>query len=526
MKRFSLITLFIAFVLSACQPAPEQPLMIVTLIVDGRVFTYDMREPYTVAEFLAQVNVTTSDLDRIVPPPFTQISDGLQVTVRRVTEESYCEERDLPYTRRTVVNEQLAIGTEVLFQAGRNGREQQCYRVQLIDGIRSEPVPVGDPVVLTAPMEEIITTGPTTTLDPVDIQGTLAYVSGANAWVMRVSSDMRRPVTDTGDVDPSRAFSLSPSGRQLLFTRNTAATGTFGNQLSLISDIQAANPQTLDLRPTNILWADWLPDATNKISYTRGEPRATSPGWGASNDLWIITLDVQTGAEIVIDPIIEDSPGRGGPFSWWGRQYVWSPDGKQLAWIHADAVGLVNLETGELGQPLVSYTEFTPRSDWSWRTSVSWSPDSRILLTVTHGAPIGSESAQRSAVFNIDVFAADGGFRATLVERSGIWAYPKFSPAVVPTLPGIAYLQARQPLVSVPDTAEYDLLVADWDGSNARILFPPDGERGITQRDFTWSPDGRQLAVVHQGNLWIVDAISGQAEQVTLDGMASHPVWR
>jgi hypothetical protein len=242
-----------------------------------------------------------------------------------------------------------------------------------------------------------------------------------------------------------------------------------------------------------------------------------------------MTLDLQTGEEIDLDPLIEESPGRGGPFSWWGRGYAWSPDGAQLAWIHADAVGTVNLETGELNSPLTQYEVFSPRSDWSWRSTVSWSPDSAFLATVVHGAPIGSESPERSPVFDIALLDAQGAFAATLVERSGIWALPKFSPVIQSSEQGatmsLAYLKARQPLVSVSDSAEYDLILADSDGSNARILFAEEGQRGLTQREFAWSPDGNQIVLVYQGNLWIVDVLSGVASQITLDGGASRPVW-
>jgi hypothetical protein len=40
-----------------------------------------------------------------------------------------------------------------------------------------------------------------------------------------------------------------------------------------------------------------------------------------------------------------------------------------------------------------------------------------------------------------------------------------------------------------------------------------------------WSPDARQIALIYQGNLWVVDAESQVAHQLTLDGGASHPVW-
>jgi len=71
-------------------------------------------------------------------------------------------------------------------------------------------------------------------------------------------------------------------------------------------------------------------------------------------------------------------------------------------------------------------------------------------------------------------------------------------------------------------------VVADRDGSNARVVFPgaerpglrPDPEDGIA-----WSPSARQIALIYQGNLWVIDVKTGQAYQITSDGQASRPRW-
>lgn len=527
--RLSLL-LFLMGIAAGCAPVEEMPPMTITLIVDGRSQTYAQREPITIEEFLTKVNVTLGEADRVNPPPFTQLSDGLRITVVRVSEETYCENRVLAYQRSTIPNELVPAGEERIFQPGENGEEQVCFRVLVEDGMRGQPVQIGQATVIRAPQDEIVYVGPTTTLDPVDINGTIAYVSSGNAWVMKGTSASRRPLTTSGDVDPLRAFSLSADGQQLLMTRTQAATGEFNNQLWLITDTNAPEPQPVQLRPENILYAEWVPNRPNTIAYSRAEPRRTAPGWGAYNDLWLMTIDPQAGVDIRIDPVIEESPGSGGPYGWWGRQYAWSPDGARLLYIHADGVGLVNLETGETGDLLVRYEVFTPRSDWSWRTSVSWSPDSNLIATTTHGAPVGSESPDRSPVFDISIVSAAGDLTAKVVDQAGIWSFPKFSPfledgAAFPT-GYLAWMQARQPLNSVADAAEYNLIVADRDGSNPRRVFPQDeNQRGITNRDYAWSPDGRQIVLVYQGNLWVVDVETTIARQLTLDGNASRPVW-
>ena len=91
----------------------------------------------------------------------------------------------------------------------------------------------------------------------------------------------------------------------------------------------------------------------------------------------------------------------------------------------------------------------------------------------------------------------------------------------------IAFFQAREPLNS-PST-EYDLVVVDRDGSNPRVIFPGPDRPGLRLPDpedsIAWSPQARQIALIHQGNLWIVDIDTELAYPITSDGQASHPRW-
>lgn len=227
------------------------------------------------------------------------------------------------------------------------------------------------------------------------------------------------------------------------------------------------------------------------------------------------------------------SESSSGLYSWWGTIYKWSPDGKTLAWARADAAGIVDPE-GNL-VPLVSYSHFRTQQNWSWRANLSWSWDGQLLLTTAHGDPVGSEPRETSPVFNVVASDLTGQFEATIVNSAGIWAAPKFSPKW--DAPGskyeygaLAYLKARDPYNSI--NGEYDLVVADRDGSNARKIFPPEGQPGIvstflglTNQAFTWSPDGKQIALVYDGNLWVVDVINGVSHQLTFDKQSEFPVW-
>jgi dipeptidyl aminopeptidase/acylaminoacyl peptidase len=519
-----LLTLFITL-LAACQPPDEPASIVVSLVADGRVRTWSYTVPVTVDEFLRDAEVEVGELDRLSPERYTQITDGMQITIVRVAEQTECEQAEVPYGQRTVLNEGLQPGQELLGQAGQNGVEEICYQVRIEDGIAKERREVRR-TILTEPRDEIVYVGPTGEIEPVAVTGTLAYISNFNAWLIRGSSTTKRPLTTAGDLD-ARVFSLSADGVQLLIARRPPEdqADSLFNQLWLLTDT-TRDAEPIALIPENVLSAEWIPGRENTISYSTGEARpGEAPGWRALNDFWIMPLDPETGEPLDVEEIVQVSSG--GLYGWWGTNYQWSPDGERLAWVRADSMGIADLESGEF-TPLLQYPVFRTGGDWSWRANVSWSPDTNLLLTTVHGDPVGSEPPENSPVFNVAVTDIEGSFEAEIIQSAGIWSAPTFSPIVSRSdrqfpLGNLAYLRARVPHDSV--SGEYDLIVADRDGSNARKIFPQDGQPGLRAQELAWSPEGRQLAFIYQGNLWIIDVESAVSHQLTLDGGASNPVW-
>ena len=526
-KHIALLLTCLFLLAVGCTPQSDSSNLLVTLTVDGQERAYPQSDPITVGEFLQQVNVELGALDEVVPPLYTQLSDGMRVTVARVQETEECATQDIPFREQRVPNEGLQAGEERVAQSGSNGTEEICYRVTTRDGVRQEPVPIRS-TVITAPQDAVIYFGPTGQLDPVQIGGTLAYISNRNVWIIRGSSTDKRPMTTSADVD-NRVFSLTDDGRSLLFSRE--ATGEDGetsfNRLWLLND-SLVDGEPVALVPENVISAEWVPGQENTISYSTGEITAEAPGWRAYNDLWMMRIDQQSGDSLNVRPLVPQS--NAGLYSWWGTTFEWSPDGGQLAWVRADSLGLVDLDSGAFNT-LLSYPVFNTRQPWSWRATVSWSADSSLILTTVHGLPIGSESAETSPAFHVAVTESAGAFNAEVVRNAGIWSKPQFSPPITDANGdaggNIAYLRARDLSNSISESAEYDLVVADRDGSNARVLYPERGQPGLTADApyFTWSPDGRQIAFIYGGNLWVVDVESGIANQLTLDRGATRPVW-
>ncbi len=524
-KLLQLIFIFL-LLMAGCTSSNDNPSLLVTLSVDGQERSYPQPIAITVGEFLRQANVDLGSLDEVTPPLFTQISDGMHITVTRVQETQECENQDIAFHENRIPNEGLSPGEERVAQAGQSGVEEICYRVTTRDGKRSDRVPFRT-TVITAPQDAVIYVGPAGQLDPVQIEGTLSYISNGNAWVMRGVSTNKRLLTTSGDLD-NRIFTLTPDGRRLLFSRKSPDPTNYFNQLWLVNDTTSVNAEPIMLPPQNVLYADWVPNQADTISYSSGEITDNSPGWQAFNDLWIMRIDPSTGDSLNARQLVDKSSGWLN--SWWGTGFQWSPDGSKLAWVRANSMGLVNTDTGEF-QTLLTYPVFSTRQPWSWRATVSWSPDGSLILTSVHGLPLGSEPAETSPAFHDTVTAVNGSFSADVVENAGIWSKPRYSPVTTDADGNehgyIAYLRARDLANSISESAEYDLVVADRDGSNARVVYPASGQPGLTASSpyFAWSPSGTELAFIYGGNLWVVDVESAVAHQLTLDRGASSPIW-
>jgi hypothetical protein len=110
-----------------------------------------------------------------------------------------------------------------------------------------------------------------------------------------------------------------------------------------------------------------------------------------------------------------------------------------------------------------------------------------------------------------------------------MFAYPVPGPAAPDGGYQVAYLRALFPEQS--DSKRYRLWVMDRDGSNGKMIFPPEDRQGLDPQQVIWSPkaftNGNYwLGVNYQGNLWLVDSRTGEAQQVTGDGLISRLDWK
>ncbi len=559
----------IALLVTACDtPDTQAESLGVTLAVDGTQETLWVDPASTVSDVLRDADISLSDRDRVNPQSFTRVVHGMTITVVRVTEETITEQEIIPFERQTTLNDGLAPGDTRLLQAGINGIAEVTIRVVYEDGEEISRSEVRR-LLLTSPQDEIVMVGTQSDLPTVTVSGTLAYISNGNAWVMSQNSANRRPLTLNGAVD-GRVFELSPDGRSLLFTRTlngeefeetpvdipesdedqaapqaqpTASDdGEPFNSLWVVIDVDDPGNEAIRLDLDNILSAAWFPGGGLNIVYTTAEPRPGFPGWQANNDLWRAKLTVG-GGTTDRKQLLEASSG--GIYGWFGTFFKFGPDGETLAWAQPDRLGVmlpvyeqdedatptpladedsVPLPDAYIQQILLEFTPRTPY-DFVWVPEFGWSPDGALIAAVTHGEALGSEAAEDSEVFNLTAFPSAGGYSIDLIEQAGMWAAPRFSPQDESGGYQLAYLEAIEPLAS--QGSRYVLMIMDRDGSNARQLYPAEDAQGFLASDqsFAWSPDGRQIVMTWQRNLYLLDVETGLTQQLTTDGATSSPRW-
>ncbi|HKI54396.1 MAG TPA: G5 domain-containing protein [Anaerolineales bacterium] len=517
-----LLAILTAFItLTACRsPQVTVEDINISITADGETQSVTLPAGSTVTQALQSANITIGNLDKAEPPLYTVLNNGDSVTLIRMEEKFETEENVVPFERQVVRNESLPEGETRLVQAGVNGLQELTYRIVLEDDeVISRSIVKS--VTLQDGAPEIVMVGAQSSFAPLPIPGTIAYLAGGNAWIIDTSTASRTPIVTTGDLD-GRIFFLSPNGRYLVFTRKS--TKPADEEINTIWAVRTNGGTPFSTGIANVVhYAEWIP-GTNSIAYSTVEPRTTAPGWQANNDLH--RYSITTGAKA---KVLDASSG--GIYGWWGMAFAFAPDG-HLAYARPDGIGLVDID-GKYIKPLINITPFNTHSDWAWLPSISWGADSKTLYYTSHALPPSLVSEEDSPFFDVRAVSFENDANVEMVKETGMFAYPSTSYLQSSSSERqyqVAYLQAIFPEQS--ETSRYRLVVMDRDGSNRRTIFPANDAPGLNPQVPAWAPDliegqaGDFIAVVYQGNLWLLDSGNSQAYQVTGDGLVTRIDWK
>jgi hypothetical protein len=527
-KRTSFTLLILVILGIGCQPSqPAQVLVPVLISADGNTLAFDIPRGITVQLALESAGIAIGDLDHITPPLYSLITETTQITIIRVEEVFEIIQEQIPYDRQELLNETMPSGDSRIVQVGQNGSKEITIRKVIEDGTEASVTVVSETILFPS-VPEILMIGVQNPFTAITITGKLAYITSGNAWIMEGSTANRRPIVTTGDLD-GRIFSLSPDGLWLLFSRKSGRPADQEINTLWIVSTTGKNNSLINLHISNVIhFADWRPGEKYIISYSTVEPRSNAPGWQANNDLYFLPMDDDNGH--IGSPTILLESSSGGIYGWWGTSYLWSSDGERLAYSRPDAVGLVDIDNKAL-DTLVEITPLNTFADWAWIPGITWGMDGNHLYYITHAPPTGLSSSEESPYFDLNVISLSTGFMNTLIPQVGMFSYPssssEFRMGDGGTL-SIAFLQAIFPQQS--STSHYRLSIMDRDGSEIRSIFPLETQPGIKPQINwgSWSPDQSNplIAVLYEGNLWIVDTSSGQTHQVTSDGLTKQVDWK
>jgi hypothetical protein len=529
----SIIILLLMVTLSGCisSRVPQSDVNLsVTLIADGQTRTLNVPSGSNIQQVLDSAGLTLGKLDKVEPQVYTTVTNGLSMKVTRGREVFETQKSTIPFERQTVRNESMPLGETRLLQPGTNGTQEIVYRYYYEDDVLVS-TSISRSTVLEPTLPEIVMVGVQTPFAPLPIPGKLVYLSGGNAWLMQASTSKRTPLVTSGDLD-GRILKLSNDGKWLLYTRKSS--GASDLEINTLWALNIDNPKAapIDLKTSNIIhFADWDPTTVNtlRVLYSTVEPRSASPGWQANNDLY--RMVVGTNGNLGVREKIVDA-NTGGVYGWWGTNYIWSQSGNFLAYSRPDGVGIVSFKNKNL-LPLISITPLQTHSDWALIPGVAWGADGRTLFVVTHAPPPGLVNPEESPNFDITALSLDSDANVPIVQQSGMFAYPAASsPRQVGSERSyyVAYLQSLTPTQS--GNSGYKLVLMDRDGSNRRSAFPDPGSPGLAPQTPVWAPaplsyeEGDFLAVLYQGNIWLIDAATGKGHQVTGDGLIQKIEWK
>jgi hypothetical protein len=521
LSQFTFIVFLAVTLLVSCRsPQVTGSDITISINADGESRNLTVPAGSTVTQALQAAGITVRDQDRVEPPAYTVLGDGNSILLTRVTEVFETEQQIIPFDRQVVRNESLPEGETRLVQAGVNGLEELTYRRVLEDGEEISKSVVKS-VILRESVPEIMMVGSQSSFAPLPVPGRLVYLAGGNAWSIDTSTANRTALVTTGDLD-GRIFELSPNGNYLIFTRKS--TKSADDEINTLWAVRTDGTKPFATGISNVVhFADWIP-GTNSIAYSTVEPRSTAPGWQANNDLH--RYSVTTGAKA---RILDASSG--GVYGWWGMTFAFSSEGR-LAYARPDGIGLVDLD-GKYLKPLLSVTPLNTHSDWAWLPGLAWGADGKSLYFTSHAPPPSLVSAEDSPFFDIHAVLLENNATVPLASQTGMFAYPSVSSLQSSSRERqyqIAYLQAIFP--SQSETSRYRVVVMDRDGSNRRAIFPANDAPGLEPQTLAWAPDiiegqsGDFIALIYQGNLWLVDSGNGQAYQVTGDGLVTRIDWK
>jgi len=299
----------------------------------------------------------------------------------------------------------------------------------------------------------------------------VVYVKDGNLWLW--SQGRSRQLTARGEAHRPRISSdgkviayLQPADDFHLEIWAVDANGQNERRLVNVADLDAIgggfrDPSALALNPYRFLW---LP-GTHNLAYNTHQV-FQGPGLSLLNDLNLVQADTLQKTNLML--------------SGWGGEFVYAPDGKQIAISQPDKIILAQADGSEY-RPIFNYSAVTTYSEYRYYAAPVWAKDGQSLfLALPPDDPLAMP-AQPTVLWRIPLDAT------APLQIGSVLAVPFFEQPVEfsPDATRIAFLRE----VGQPAENLRELHLAASDGAGDWVY-----ARGASVRFQGWSPDARRFA--------------------------------
>lgn len=181
----------------------------VTIDADGQTQTAVVPEG-SVEEALSHAGLSVGSEDIVTPAPTAAVSEGMKISVARVTYQEVTATQSIAYTNTNVNDNTLYKGTKKIQTAGQNGSQSVVTRQKLIDSALTSSEVVSTTVVVK-PVNQVTTVGTKkkpSAIASISADGTLTDQSGNTVNYSKCITGRCTAYTGGGRTSTGRAASV------------------------------------------------------------------------------------------------------------------------------------------------------------------------------------------------------------------------------------------------------------------------------------------------------------------------------
>lgn len=298
----------------------------------------------------------------------------------------------------------------------------------------------------------------------------VVYTKDGNLWLWQDGET--RQLTSGG---PAYNPSLSPDGRTVAFLRPAGGyhTELWAVELDVTDERRLVSITDLDvlgggvrdrsavaINPYHYAWAP----GTRSLAFNTQQV-FDGPGLSLLDDLHLVDADSGTITSLFL--------------AGWGGEFVYSPDGSQIAISRPDMLILCNADGSDY-RPVLRYDAVLTYSEYRYYAAPRWSADGDFLRLALPPVDSLAQPVQPTTLWKIPAVGGDA------IQEGAILAVPFFDEPVrySPDLGRLAFLRE----VGQPSENRRQLLLATFDGQGEWAY-----ASGPLMHFESWSPDGRRF---------------------------------